>query len=290
MAPETEAQPSSAEAADVFQLMALEKGFIFGDDPHPGGVSSSNGQTKKRRQHHRVNSWLVSQQLDPIHEEFELLPQQPQPWQPDDQSGERELNHQEKQIETSASVSPLTKHEDLAPVSQDTPPSTVSDVTFLCDDTSSVFTFLRKWTWACCFRSRWQCYDRPIDKLTLSRSDESISYGYKWDSLVCSAIILTAIALILVSVAANWSVVPETESRLRALLSFWPMPIYSEPVSVSVPGELHHYMMLHSWAGDRAALIAKLAQSAGHLLWTAICNIRTVAYSFVDDLLLDSPS
>ena len=147
-----------------------------------------------------------------------------------------------------------------------------------------------------CFWGRWQCYDRPIDKLTLSRSDESGRYGYKWDSLVCSAIILTVVALlILVSVAANWLAVSETKSRLCASFPFCTMSTYSEPVSdkasaVSLPGDHHHYMMLQSWAGDRAALMATIVQSASHLLGTTIFSIRTAAYSFVDDLLLASPS
>lgn len=288
--PEPEGQPTGAEAGDIFQLMALETGFIFGDDPHPGGVSSSDAQTTKRRQHHRVNSWLVSQQLDPIHEEFELLSQQqPQPWQPGDQRRVGVLKQQEEKNQTAASVSPDAKNENSAPVTQETPSSTCSDATISCCDTSYIFTFMRKWKWAGCLCSRWQWYDWPIDSLTLSLSNEGSSY--KWHSLVCSAIILTVVVAILLAVVVNWLTVPETESRLCASSSFWPLSTGSESVSdlvsaVSVPRYHHHYMMLQSWAGDRAVLIASIVQSLNHLLGTVMCRIRTVAYSFVDDLLL----
>ena len=67
-------------AADTFYLMALEHGFIFGDDPEPGGGCGGGDGGGPRRQHRRLNSWVGSQQLEPITEEqlAEAAQQSPQ--------------------------------------------------------------------------------------------------------------------------------------------------------------------------------------------------------------------
>ena len=82
---EDELSNARAAAADTFYLMALEHGFIFGDDPEPGGSGGGSGGGGgdgggPRRQHRRVNSWLGSQQLEPITEELlaEAAQQSPQ--------------------------------------------------------------------------------------------------------------------------------------------------------------------------------------------------------------------
>ena len=286
-------QPTVAEAGDIFHLMALEAGFIFGDDPHPGGVSS-DGQTGKRRQHHRINSWLISQQLDPIHEEFEMVSEQPRQQEARDVAGE--LHQQEQASENSAADSSHSAH---API--------CSDARTLPSDTSSTATCLTKdsipWRW-------WKGYDWAVDALALllgadSASSDGVSnyakqvstsssqHGDTWPSVGVSAITL-AIALIPIAVTVIWLTVPKAEDTPRTPSLLWSSSSYSESVSdqasaSSVSEYHHHYMMLQSWASERTARIASIVQSASHLLSTTIFRVRTAAYSCVDAVLVGSP-
>ena len=287
-----EGQPTLAEAGDIFHLMALETGFIFGDDPHPGGISSA-GQTGKRRQHHRVNSWLISQQLDPIHEEFEMVSEHPR--QQEARNVEGELYQQGQGSENSAADS---AYSEPAPI--------CSDAKTLHSDTSSTATCLTKdaipWQW-------WQWYNWAIDALAVllgadgAISDGESSYanqvaapssrhGDKWPSVSGSACTLS-IALIPIAVTVIWLTVPKAEDTRRTPSLLWSSS-YSESVSdqagaSSVFEYHHHYMMLQSWASDRTARIASIVQSASHQLSAIIFRVRTAAYSCVDTLLVGTP-
>ena len=323
-----EGQPTVAEAADIFHLMASETGFIFGDDPHPGGISSDDDQTVgNRRQHHRVNSWLVSQQLEPIHEDSEMTLHQPQQWLQEERTAEVRVLQQDQEIKNFSAVS-AGLEPTCALMANSVPP--------IDADPKSTCLGMCKCTWFQCIQGRRMILWMP--------TTDAISREHWYDRVIMSGAMLLTISLVVVAMG-YWKTVSRNSDKSASSSSSWPLPSDSGTMSdqhftgvspmdmqnglglargvlkfhlddgdytyvngntlceevtdgatgtvaagSTMPWNHRHYEMLRVWVGNRTERVVSRVQAVSQLLGFFVLRFRTIAYSYLDALLVSNPS